>query len=52
MARRALCQINVLIAFYGNGNRDSELTDDTLCKVLSQVQSELIQIETLAKKPA
>ncbi|MGV1121188.1 MULTISPECIES: hypothetical protein [Xanthomonas] len=51
IAHRAGCLVNLLIAFYSNANRDMELTDDTLCEVLAQVQADLIRIEVLTKKP-
>ncbi len=41
----------LLFAFYSNANMDMELTDDTLCEVLAQVQADLIRIEVLTKKP-
>ncbi|MBZ5763345.1 hypothetical protein LAV84_27810 [Rhizobium sp. VS19-DR104.2] len=51
IAHRAGCLLNVLVAFYSNANRDTELTDDTLCEVLSQVRADLSRIEVLTRTP-
>ncbi|MCC8616317.1 hypothetical protein [Xanthomonas vesicatoria] len=49
IAHRAGSLITLLIAFYCQTKRDSELSDSALVGVMSQLQDDLVQIEALAK---
>ncbi|MEQ7964926.1 hypothetical protein ABQW72_18090 [Xanthomonas hortorum pv. pelargonii] len=51
IAHRAgsLILITLLIAFYCQTKRDSELSDSALVGVMTQLQNDLVRIEALAK---
>ncbi|CAD1798267.1 hypothetical protein XSP_004152 (plasmid) [Xanthomonas euroxanthea] len=49
IAHRAGSLITLLIAFYCQTKRDSELSDSALVGVMTQLQDDLVRIEALAK---
>ncbi|CAD0362176.1 hypothetical protein LYZ84_19695 [Xanthomonas hortorum pv. pelargonii] len=49
IAHRAGSLITLLIAFYCQTKRDSELSDRALVGVMTQLQDDLVRIEALAK---
>ncbi|OQP75159.1 hypothetical protein IA54_011215 [Xanthomonas phaseoli pv. syngonii LMG 9055] len=49
IAHRAGSLITLLIAFYCQTKRESELSDSALVGVMSQLQDDMVRIEALAK---